>query len=173
MNKSQQNYCTTKKELLAVFTFLRQFKHYLLGRKILLRRDHASLKWLRNLEEQEGMLARWLSIVGTFDIEIQHRPCTKHQYADSLSRIQVKCKNLNCPCCDFENKKSVFVLSQLSNGLEDGFKELDCYQSNYPFHSKELDCKQSNHPFHIFPVIDPNISEDLDDHFMRQIAQIG
>lgn len=106
-----------------------------------------------------------LSIVDTFDLEIQLRPCTKHQNADNLSRFQIKCKNLNCPCCDFENKKSVFALSQLSNGLEDGSKELDWYQSNYPFHSKELDCKQSNHPFHIFPVIDPNISEDLDNHF--------
>lgn len=79
LSKSQQNYCTTKKELLAVVTFLRQFKHYLLGRKILLRTDHASLRWLRNFKEPEGMLARWLSIVDTFDIEIQHRPGTKHQ----------------------------------------------------------------------------------------------
>lgn len=111
------------------------------------------------------MLAKWPSTVDTFDLKIQHRPGTKHQNADSLSRIRVKCKNLNCPCCDFENKKSVFALSQLSNGLEDGSKELDCFQSNYPFHSKELDCKQSYHPFHIFPVIDPYISEDLDDQF--------
>lgn len=151
LNKSQQNYCTTKKELLAVVTFLRQFKHYLLGRKILLRTDHASLRWLRNFKEPEGMLARWLSIVDTFDLEIQHRPGTKHQNADSLSRIQVKCKNLNCPCCDLENKESVFALSQLSNVLEDD--------------PKELDCKQSNYPFHIFPIIDSDNSEDLDDHF--------
>lgn len=48
--------------------------------------------------------------------------------------------------------------------LEDDPKELDCYQSNYPFHSEELDCKQSNYPFYIFPIIDSS-SEDLDDHF--------
>lgn len=54
LNKSHQNYCTTKKELLAVVTFLRKFTHYLFGRKILLRNDHASLSWFRNFKEPEG-----------------------------------------------------------------------------------------------------------------------
>lgn len=92
LNKSQQNYCTTKKELLAVVTFLRKFKHYLFGRKILLRNDHASLRWLRIFKEPEGILARWLSIVDTFDLDIQRRPGTTQQNAGSLYRIQVKCR---------------------------------------------------------------------------------
>ena len=47
-SKSQRNYCVTKRELLAVVTFVRQFRHYLWGRKFLIRIDHASLTWLRN-----------------------------------------------------------------------------------------------------------------------------
>lgn len=90
---------------------------------------------VKNFKEPEGMLARWLSIFGTFDLEIQHRSGAKHQNADTLSRIQVKCKNLNYQCCDLEKKESVWALSQLSNVLEDGSKALDCYQSNYPFRS--------------------------------------
>ena len=103
LNKSQQKYYTTKKELLAVVTFLRQFKHYLLGQKILLRTDHASLKWLKIFKEPEGTLARWLSIIEIFDLEIQHRPGSKHQNADSFSSILKKCKSANCPCCNPSN----------------------------------------------------------------------
>lgn len=48
--------------------------------------------------------------------------------------------------------------------LEDGSKELECYQTNYPFRSEELDWTVSL-SISYFPVIDPSISEDLDDHF--------
>ena len=100
MNKGQQNYCTTKRELLAVVIFLKQFKHYLYGRKFLIRTDHAPLIWLRNFKDAEGMLARWLSVIETFDYEIQYRPGTKHRNADALSRKPFrKCGKLDCPDC--------------------------------------------------------------------------
>ena len=41
-NKSERNYCTTKKELLAVVYFIRQFKQYLLGSRFLIRTNHAT-----------------------------------------------------------------------------------------------------------------------------------
>ena len=44
LNKSQQRYCTTYRELLAVVTFIKQFRHYLWGRKFTVRSDHSSLK---------------------------------------------------------------------------------------------------------------------------------
>ena len=47
-----------KRELLAVVTFVRQFRHYLFGQKFIIRTDHASLTWLRNFKEAEGMVAR-------------------------------------------------------------------------------------------------------------------
>ena len=36
-NKAEWNYCTTRKELLAVVYFIRQFKKYLLGSMFLIR----------------------------------------------------------------------------------------------------------------------------------------
>ena len=33
---------------------------------VFLRSDSASLRWLVNYKEREGMLARWLSVHGTF-----------------------------------------------------------------------------------------------------------
>jgi len=46
MNVTQRNYCTTRRELLAVICALQHFRHYLLGNRIVLRTDHHSLKWL-------------------------------------------------------------------------------------------------------------------------------
>lgn len=60
LSKSEQNYCTTYRELLVVNVFVRHFKHFLYGHKFLIRTDHASLIWLRNFKI-EGMLARWIS----------------------------------------------------------------------------------------------------------------
>jgi len=46
------------------------------------------------------MVARWLSVIDMFDIDIQHRSGNKHTNADSLSRITPrKCKRDPCPSC--------------------------------------------------------------------------
>ena len=43
-SKAESQYCTTRKELLAVVFFTKYFKQYLLGRKFLIRTDHAALQ---------------------------------------------------------------------------------------------------------------------------------
>ena len=59
-SKPERQYCVTCRELLAVVTFIQQFRHYLLGRHFTQRTDHGSLKWLSNFKEPEGQLARWI-----------------------------------------------------------------------------------------------------------------
>ncbi|KAK3083976.1 hypothetical protein FSP39_006179 [Pinctada imbricata] len=86
LSKSERKYCVTRKELLAVVHFIKYFRHYLYGRKCLLRTDHGSLKWLLRFKDPEGQLARWLEVVSSYDNEIQHRPGKQHGSADSLSR---------------------------------------------------------------------------------------
>ena len=44
ISKSQTNYSATKRELLAIVTFTRHFKHYLLGRKFKFVTDHRALQ---------------------------------------------------------------------------------------------------------------------------------
>ena len=85
--KPQRRYCTTRKELLAVVKFCRHFRHYLLGRRFVLRTDHNNLVWLVRFKHVEGQLSRWLEELATFDMEIIHRPGKKHANADGLSRI--------------------------------------------------------------------------------------
>ena len=83
----QRKYCTTRKELLAVIIFTRQFRHYLLGRPVIIRTDHNSLVWLMRFKNPQGQIARWLEELAQFDLKIVHRKGEKHINADALSRI--------------------------------------------------------------------------------------
>lgn len=100
LSKFQRKYCTTYRELLAVVLFIKNFKHYLYGRHFLLRTDHSSLLWLKNLKELEVMLARRLSFLETYDFEIKHRKGSLHGNADGLSsRPSRRCKRLDSSQC--------------------------------------------------------------------------
>ena len=79
LSKAERNYCTTRKELLAVVHFVHYFKHYLMGKRFLLRTDHGSLRWLFNFKELEGQTARWLQRLGGYDFDIEHRAEQTHQ----------------------------------------------------------------------------------------------
>nr|VZI34397.1 unnamed protein product [Spirometra erinaceieuropaei] len=46
LTKAQRNYYTFRREPLAIITFIRQFKHLLIGRSFILRTDHKALQWL-------------------------------------------------------------------------------------------------------------------------------
>ena len=87
LSKAERGYCVTRRELLAVVTFLQQFRAYLLGRHFVVWTDHGSLTWLRNFKNPEGQLARWLEQLQEYDFSIVHRPGRRHHNADALSRI--------------------------------------------------------------------------------------
>ncbi len=98
LNARKQRYCTTNKELLAVATAVELFKYYLTGRQVVT--DHASLTWLRNFKEPEGVVARLITRLQPFDFKIVHRPGKHHSNADGLSlHASRPCKHDTCPEC--------------------------------------------------------------------------
>ena len=86
LNKAERNYCTTRKELLAVVVFLKQFRQYLYGQPTTIRTDHGALRWLLNFRDIQGQMARWLQVISEYDVNIVHRAGRSHANADSLSR---------------------------------------------------------------------------------------
>ena len=86
LSKPERNYCTTRKELLAIVKAVDHFHHYFYGRKFLLRTDHASLTWLLNFRNPEGQIVRWIQRLQEYDFEIRHGKGTAHENADALSR---------------------------------------------------------------------------------------
>ncbi|BHF65641.1 hypothetical protein SprV_0200865400 [Sparganum proliferum] len=87
LTKAQRNYCTFRRELLAIITFVRQFKHLLIGRRFILRTDNKALQWLQSIKDPMDQLARWQEFLQDFDFDCQSRPGHKHGNADALSRL--------------------------------------------------------------------------------------
>src|SRR5580765_7264393 len=104
LSKVERNYCVTRRELLAIIDSLKFFRHYLLGRKFVIRTDHVSLKWLMSFKDLEGQLARWLERLQEFEFEIIHRKGQSHGNADGLSRRL--CEAFGCEYCAKVEKKS-------------------------------------------------------------------
>jgi hypothetical protein len=87
LSRSQKNYCTTLKELLAVVYFVKHFRYYLLDRDFTVLTDHSSLKWLENFKDVDGMLARWLCQLARYPgMKVVHRKGKDNANADALSR---------------------------------------------------------------------------------------
>ena len=105
LTPEQRRYCTTRKELLAVVRFTRQFRHYLLGRNFVVRTDHSSLTWLLRFKQPQGQLARWLEELSQYHMEVRHRAGSKHINADALSRMPV-----DSPCQDFKTEVNLATL---------------------------------------------------------------
>ncbi|CAC5371137.1 Retrovirus-related Pol polyprotein from transposon 17.6 [Mytilus coruscus] len=115
LSRAQTKYCTTYRELLAVVTFVKQFRHFLYGRQFLIRIDHSSLIWLKNFKEPEGMVARWISLLDTYDFKIKHRRGAAHGNADALSRqihVTRHCKRPDCPQCIENTEMTVGAITQ-------------------------------------------------------------
>ena len=87
LTPEQKNYCTTRKELLAIVRFTRQFRYYLLGNIFTVRTDHSSLTWLLRFKEPQGQLARWIEELSQYLMVVKHRAGIRHGNADALSRI--------------------------------------------------------------------------------------
>ena len=98
LTKPQRNYCTTRREYLAVVTCVQMWKQYLIGRKFLVRSDNSSLRWLVSFKNPERQIARWIEVLSHFDYKLEHRPGVRHCNADGLSRIP--CDPDACQCYD-------------------------------------------------------------------------
>jgi len=86
LSKPERNYDVTRRELLAVVFGLKTYRQYLLGREFVIRTDHSALQSLRRTPEPIGQQARWQAFIEQFSFVIVHRPGTRHQNADALSR---------------------------------------------------------------------------------------
>ena len=64
---------------------IRQFRHYLLGRRFQLWTDHKPLQWLSE-QRMEGMLCRWALALQEYNFTVENRKGSHNDNADALSR---------------------------------------------------------------------------------------
>jgi hypothetical protein len=84
----QLNYATTENELLAVVFAIEKFRSYLVGTKVIVYIDHATLKYLLMKKDAKPRLIRWILLVQEFDLEIRDKKGVVNYVADHLSHLQ-------------------------------------------------------------------------------------
>lgn len=89
LTKTEQNYSTVEKELLAIVWATKYFRPYLFGRKFTIITDHKPLTWLFSLKEPNSKLVRWRLKLEEFDYNIIYKKGIQNANADALSRIQI------------------------------------------------------------------------------------
>ena len=113
LSRSERQYCTTRRELLAVVIAIKHYHHYFIGQNFTVRTDHGSLQWLMRFKNCEGQIARWIETLSAYTFTVQHRAGRIHNNADALSRRP--CKDDHCRYCDrYENRYSSETLTEIN-----------------------------------------------------------
>jgi hypothetical protein len=86
LNEHEVNYVTHDLELAAIVHSLKMWRHYLLGRKFVLMKDHYGLRYLFDQPKINARQARWMVLLSEFDFEIKHIKGKENRVADALSR---------------------------------------------------------------------------------------
>ncbi|GBG59146.1 hypothetical protein CBR_g32163 [Chara braunii] len=77
---------TYEKELYALVSALKHWKHFLLGRHFKIFSDHSTLQWLKSQGELNDKLACYIQFIDLFDFELKHKKGCYNKVADALSR---------------------------------------------------------------------------------------
>ena len=65
---------------------LEQFQYCLDGQRFTLETDHNNLRWVMNIKNPQGRLARWITRLTAFDVEFVYRKGGCDEVADCVSR---------------------------------------------------------------------------------------
>jgi hypothetical protein len=86
LNEHESNYVTHDLELAAIVHALKMWRHYLLGTKFILKKDHCGLRYLFDQPKLNAKQARWMALLSEFDFEIKHVKGKENKVVDALSR---------------------------------------------------------------------------------------
>ena len=87
LTATEEKYCTSEQECLAIVWATRKLRQYLIGARFTLETDHKPLKWLESARKSHAgaqPLERWVLELRAFEFDMVHRPGKFNQHADAL-----------------------------------------------------------------------------------------
>ena len=86
IKEHEQNYPTHDLELASIIHALNMWRHYLMGRKFLLKKDNISLKYLFQQPNLNSIQAKWLDFLIEYRFELKHIKGKENKIVDALSQ---------------------------------------------------------------------------------------
>ena len=95
MSKYEIGYCITINKLLSIF-FTQHFKHYLYGKKFILRTAHNDITFIMTTKKLiTAQFQSWINFLSSLYMNLQYRKGEFHNNADALSRMNIEyCKTI-------------------------------------------------------------------------------
>ena len=87
-----------------------KFRSYLVGAKVTVYNDHATLKYLLTKIYAKPRLIRWILLLQKFDLEIKAKKRVENSVADHLSRMQIEDEQ-DLPINDYLRDDTVLKVS--------------------------------------------------------------
>ena len=87
-NEAQENYSTTKNEMLAMVFACEKFRSYILGSYVIMHTDHVAMKYLMAKKDAKPRLIKWVLLLQEFDLEIKGKKGSDNVIVDHLSRLE-------------------------------------------------------------------------------------
>ena len=159
LTKTEQNYSTTEREMMAITKSIVYFKYYLFGNEFLVRTDHMPLKFLFKAENLSPRLTRWTVELDQFQFRIEYRKGIKHGNADALSRLTNESDENNT---NEENKTYFICMSHSTNTftiiISEQIEEEDQMKDNDIKWIKELIIQNEHKPNDTVPDTESKVS---------------
>ncbi len=127
LSKHEIQYCVTRRELLAVYKYVRYFQHYLIHKRFIIRTDHRALIWMLNWRKPNtSQYCSWKAELELYDFDIRHRKGVEHTNADAMSRFphyRMACRQCELAHADPKRKTNVKTIAHItSEGVDDPIK---------------------------------------------------
>ena len=128
LSKTEENYATNQRELLAIFWALQQLKHYWFGRNdIRIYTDHQPLTFAMSNKNSNATMKRWRDSIEEFSPQFFYKPGKENVVADALSR-----QYINSITTQHSEESSSEVIRSISSPINQFKKQIFISQSSNP-----------------------------------------